>query len=70
MDAYGKQERIEGWQLDRVARTYIGSQGFGEYFMHSPGRNIHARSANLDDYEMRDRRPLILGTTFPIEQGL
>jgi Xaa-Pro aminopeptidase len=73
-DAYKHKRRIEGWELDRVARDYFKERGQEQYFTHrlghSLGRDIHGPGANLDDFESHDTRPLIPGTAFTIEPGL
>lgn len=73
-NAYRQERRIEGWQLDRIARDHLGGLGHGAYFTHrlghSLGRDIHGPGANLDDFECRDTRALIPGTAFTVEPGL
>lgn len=72
--AYRDKRRVEGWELDRVARDYFGSIGKEAYFTHrlghSLGKDIHGPGANLDDFESHDTRELIPGTAFTIEPGL
>ena len=33
-DAHNQGSTVLGWQADQVAREYIGSRGYGEYFTH------------------------------------
>jgi Xaa-Pro aminopeptidase len=72
--AYRDKRRIEGWELDRLARDYFGQTNNDKYFTHrlghSLGKDIHGPGANLDDFESHDTRQLIPGTAFTIEPGL
>ncbi|WP_407540577.1 M24 family metallopeptidase [Deinococcus radiomollis] len=64
---------LEGWEVDRVARTVIEDAGLGEYFTHRLGHNlgvqIHGSGANLDDLETHDTRKLLPGQAVTIEPG-
>ncbi len=72
--AWEAGRRVEGWEVDRAARSFIEERGLGEYFTHrlghNLGREVHGKGANLDDYETHDTRPLIPGLGFTIEPGL
>jgi Xaa-Pro aminopeptidase len=65
---------LEGWQVDRVVRDHIASQGYGDRFIHRTGHsigvNVHGDGANLDDLETHDTRPLVTGLAFSIEPGI
>ena len=65
---------LEGWQVDRAARTVIEAAGLGEYFTHRLGHNlgvqIHGSGANLDDLETHDTRKLLPGQAVTIEPGV
>ncbi len=67
---------VMAYEADDVARKVISDAGFGEYFVHRVGHNIavdvspHGPGANLDDYESRDTRYLIEGTSFSDEPGI
>lgn len=69
----GSGETLEGWEVDRVARTVIEDAGLGEYFTHRLGHNlgvqIHGSGANLDDLETHDTRKLLPGQAVTIEPG-
>ncbi len=73
-EAWGAGRRVEGWEVDRVARNLVAERGFGAHFTHrlghNLGREVHGRGANLDDYETHDTRALIPGLGFTIEPGL
>jgi Xaa-Pro aminopeptidase len=64
---------LEGWEVDRAARTVIENAGLGEYFTHRLGHNlgvqIHGSGANLDDLETHDTRKLLPGQAVTIEPG-
>ncbi len=73
-EAWEAGRRVEGWEVDRVARNLVAERGFGASFTHrlghSLGREVHGKGANLDDYETHDTRALIPGLGFTIEPGL
>jgi len=56
-DAYNQGTAVLGWQADQVAREYIGSRGYGEYFTHRLGHSIgfevHSEAVNLDGVVVR-----------------
>ncbi len=66
--------RLQGWQVDRVARRYIADAGLGKYFTHrlghSLGREVHSDAVNLDSWETRDTRRLLPGIAVTIEPGV
>ncbi len=66
--------RIQGWEVDSVARSFITERGFGDYFIHRTGHNIgeddHGTGANMDSLETKDERTLIANTCFSIEPGI
>ena len=65
---------IRGYQVDDAARGVITRHGYGDYFVHrtghSIGENVHGSGANMDNFEMRDDRCIILHTCFSIEPGI
>lgn len=67
-------ERLEGWQVDRAARTVIDEAGYGDAFIHrtghSLGRETHGAGVHADDLEMRDERAIIPGVSFTVEPGI
>ena len=34
------KRRVEGWEVDRLVRDYIGKTAYGQYFIHRTGHNI------------------------------
>ena len=64
----------QGWEIDKVARDYIGEAGYGEYFSHrlghSIGREVHGNAVNLDSWETHDTRRLIPGIVTSVEPGI
>ena len=66
--------RMEGWQVDDVARQAITDRRLGEFFFHRTGHSIgtevHGTGANMDNLESHDERPLISNTCFSIEPGI
>jgi Xaa-Pro aminopeptidase len=69
-----EKKRLEGWEVDRIARSVIQDAGYGDYFLHRTGHNIetslHGSGAYLDDLEMHDVRPLLPSTCFSVEPGI
>ena len=67
-------QSVEGWEVDAVARTYINSAGYGDYFTHrlghSLGHEVHGEAVNLDGFETHDTRHIIPGIGFSIEPGI
>ena len=72
--AFGEGRPVQGWELDKVARDYIDTAGYGEYFNHrlghSLGREVHSNAVNLDSWETFDSRLLIPGIAVTIEPGI
>lgn len=71
---YPTGEILYGWQIDEEARQSITKAGYGEYFIHRTGHNIHeevhGNGANIDNLETQDSRRLMRGTCFSIEPGV
>jgi Xaa-Pro dipeptidase len=71
---YPTGEILYGWQIDEEARHSITNAGYGEYFLHRTGHNIHeevhGNGANIDNLETQDSRRLMRGTCFSIEPGV
>lgn len=65
---------LYGYEVDDAARSVIARAGYGECFIHRTGHNIgtevHGFGANMDNYETRDTRRIIAGTSFSIEPGI
>jgi Xaa-Pro aminopeptidase len=67
-------KKMRGFEVDDAARSFIASQGFGEYFFHrtghSIGSDVHGTGANMDNLETHDVREIIPRTCFSIEPGI
>jgi Xaa-Pro aminopeptidase len=65
---------VRGCDADQAARKVIIKEGYGEFFIHRLGHNIHTKDhgpgANLDSYETEDTRLLLPSTCFSIEPGI
>jgi Xaa-Pro aminopeptidase len=65
---------LQGWQVDKAARTVIEKAGYGKYFFHRTGHNIgtsiHGNGVNMDGLETRDVRHLIPHTCNSVEPGI
>jgi Xaa-Pro aminopeptidase len=73
-ESFNSGKTVYGWQVDDVCRQVITKAGYGEYFIHRTGHNIHTEvhgnGANIDNLETRDDRVLIPRTCFSIEPGI
>ena len=67
-------EPPRGWEVDRVAREYIASRGYGQHFTHrlghSLGLEVHGDAVNLDGWETHDTRQVIPGLGVTIKPGV
>jgi Xaa-Pro dipeptidase len=67
-------KEVRGFEVDLAARQVIEEAGYGEYFTHRTGHNIHEEDhgpgANIDGFETYDDRLLIPRTCFSIEPGI
>ena len=65
---------LQGWQVDKAARSVIEKAGYGKYFFHrtghSIGEKVHGNGANMDGLETHDVRHLIPRTCSSIEPGI
>ena len=65
---------LQGWQVDKAARSVIEKAGYGKHFFHRTGHNIgqsvHGNGANMDGLETKDVRHLIPRTCTSIEPGI
>jgi Xaa-Pro dipeptidase len=65
---------LQGWQVDKAARTVVEKAGYGKYFVHRTGHSIgqmvHGNGVNMDGLETHDTRHLIPGTCNSIEPGI
>ncbi len=74
--AWKHNERIQGWQLDEVARAVIIDAGYSRYIRHrtghslSPGPVVHGVGFNLDNLETHDTREMLAGLGFTVEPGI
>lgn len=67
-------ERVEGRQIDNVARSIIARAGYADFFVHRTGHSIgtveHGNGANIDNFETQDARVLLPFTCNSIEPGI
>jgi Xaa-Pro aminopeptidase len=65
---------LQGWQVDKAARSVVEKAGYGKYFFHRTGHNIgtsvHGNGVNMDGMETHDDRHLIPGTCNSVEPGI
>ncbi len=67
-------ELVRGFEVDDAARSYIVTQGYGNFFTHrtghSIGQEVHGNGANMDNLETHDERRIVPWTCFSIEPGI
>lgn len=67
-------QRVQGCQVDDVARGVIADAGYAKYFVHRTGHSIdtvvHGNGANIDNFETQDERVLLPSTCCSIEPGI
>lgn len=65
---------LQGWQVDKAARSVVEKAGYGKYFFHRTGHSIgeavHGNGVNMDGLETKDVRHLIPRTCNSIEPGI
>lgn len=61
---------MSGAQIDAIARDYITSKGYGEYFTHRTGHGIGLEVHEEPYIVGSNDRPLAVGATFTIEPGI
>jgi Xaa-Pro aminopeptidase len=68
------REPLQGWQVDKAARSVVEKAGYGKFFFHRTGHNIgtsvHGNGVNMDGLETHDERHLIPGTCNSVEPGI
>lgn len=73
-EAVAANRPLCGFEVDDVARGFIDSRGYGEYFTHrtghSIGQDVHGNGANMDNLETHDDRRISPWTCFSIEPGV
>lgn len=72
--AFTTNRPIHGYEVDDASREVIQAAGYGEYFVHRTGHNIHeedhGNGAHMDNFETHDERPIVPNTLFSIEPGI
>lgn len=67
-------KEVLGCDVDDICRNYIQKAGYGKYFVHRTGHNIHTilhgLGPNIDNYETHDARPLMPRTCYSVEPGI
>lgn len=67
-------QKVHGWEVDQKARDVITAGGFGPFFVHRTGHNIHEKDhgpgCHIDNLETEERRLLLKETCCSIEPGI
>jgi Xaa-Pro dipeptidase len=75
-EAWASGEKLQGWQVDMVARATMDEAGYAQDFKHrtghsmGPGTSVHALGVNLDNLETHDTRSILPGIGFSVEPGI
>lgn len=73
-ERFAKGETVRGWEVDAASRKVIVDAGYGEYFVHRTGHsittNLHGTGPHNDNFETKDMRIILPGTSFSIEPGI
>lgn len=71
---FSHKDSLKGWEVDASARNVIEESGYGKYFVHRTGHNIHTRDhgpgTHMDSLETFDDRRVLAKTCFSIEPGI
>jgi len=67
-------EKVQGWEVDKVARDVIVKAGFGKYFIHTLGHSldvkVHGDGVCLKSVITKDKRLINPGTFITFEPGI
>lgn len=73
-DRVKRRRAVKGNEVDQAARGFIGKANLADKFVHRTGHaidsDLQGAAADLDDYEVRDARPLVVGSGFTIGPGV
>ncbi|MEM9487812.1 MAG: M24 family metallopeptidase [Myxococcota bacterium] len=73
-DRTRRRRAIRGYEVDRLVRTELTRAGHGDHIRHRSGHSldtaVHGAGANLDDFEVRDVRNLVVGSGFSLAPGV
>lgn len=72
--SFAKGKEVMGCEVDDVCRQVIQKAGYGKYFVHRTGHNIHTMlhglGPNLDNFETHDTRALLPRSCYSVEPGI
>lgn len=73
-DRLKRRRAVKGSDVDQAARGFIGKANLADKFVHRTGHamdsDLQGAAADLDDYEVKDTRPLVVGSGFTIGPGV
>jgi Xaa-Pro aminopeptidase len=73
-ERFKNKEAVYGFEVDDASRRIVNEAGYGKYFIHRTGHSIthelHGAGVNMDNYEAKDIRRILNGTSFSIEPGI
>ena len=73
-DRVKRRRAVRGWEVDKAARDFLSRGGVLERVLHRTGHSLDAdlygSGTDLDDFEIKDQRNLVVGTGFTVGPGL
>jgi len=73
-DRVKRRRAVRGWEVDKAARDFLSRGGVIERVLHRTGHSLDAdlygSGTDLDDFEIKDQRNLVVGTGFTVGPGL
>lgn len=67
---YSASSKLTGAEIDNIAREYIESKGYGEYFTHSTGHGIGLEIHELPMVNITNKETLPVNSVVTIEPGI
>jgi Xaa-Pro aminopeptidase len=73
-DRTKRRRAVRGSDVDQAARKFIEKANLGDRFVHRTGHaldtDLQGAAADIDDYEVKDNRNLVVGSGFTIGPGV
>jgi Xaa-Pro dipeptidase len=73
-DRVKRRRAVKGSEVDAAARGFLNKANLADKFVHRTGHaidtDLQGAAADLDDYEIKDARPLVVGSGFTIGPGV
>lgn len=73
-ERFAEGKPVRGFEVDAITRSVIAAAGYSQYFIHRTGHSIttslHGSGTHMDNFETKDERLILPGTSFSIEPGI